>query len=741
MSDIHELELRGCSPDPLMSYLKALGIFRLVSEQADGHARAYWKNDAFYLRSTLDRDALTDFFLNEYKPTPIVSPWNGGSGFFPPTSTMKAMNTILELESPRFQLWYEVISVAKDILAEAQAREGIVAADKLKQAVQASNGVLKAWILSQCRSRFPDEALSWLDSSYVLTSEGRRFPPLLGTGGVDGKLEFSNNYMQNVVSALNLDERRNGETIAGENLLSALFEEGSPRLIKGRSSGFFNPNSVKAPNAEVGFEGARMTNPWDFVLMFEGALMFAGAAARRLSAQGTSKAVFPFTVDNSAAGYGTASDSEYGDSSRAEFWAPIWERPVSLRELERLMSEGRAQLGRRQVSSGSDFARAITGLGTERGVAQFQRYGFLVRNGLAYLAAPLGRFYTSGDNQDATKRANVLFDLDPWLDSLRRAASGRNAPAELGAVRRRIDDAIIQFCQRGSQQDLQDVLIAVGKADNWVSKSSVRNNVRPLSNLSWDWARHADDGSVEFRLARAMASILHEPAQGKREVGPIRENLEPVDTSSGISWKEGSVSCVWTAGDPLSNMLSVLHRRCLEGRMYRLSYPPLDSARSVRLSDIVSFLNDEVDVQRIVDLALPLSFMRYWRPSGSEDTRQNRSFRAPFDLPQAYAAMKLTVLPDEFACNQFGESKEIRMEPRMLAMLRAGRLSDAYQVAHRRLLASGLRPISDSPGIPDRSDYGRRLAASLLFPIDKSDHCSLARCALGEPKDINSQSA
>ena len=55
--------------------------------------------------------------------------------------------------------------------------------------------------------------------------------------------------------------------------------------------------------------------------------MFAGAAARRLSLQASSKAVFPFTVDNSAAGYGTSADSEYGDSSRAEFWAPLWGLP------------------------------------------------------------------------------------------------------------------------------------------------------------------------------------------------------------------------------------------------------------------------------------------------------------------------------------------------------------------------------------------------------------------------------
>ena len=724
MTDIYELELRGCSPDPLMSYLKALGVFRLVSEQADPDVRAWWNNDTFHLRSALDRDGLTDFFLNEYKPTPIVSPWNGGSGFYPRDNS-KAMETILEVESPRFQLLYEVISESNGVLSRSENQE-------LKKAEQ------KEWILSQCRARFPDDALDWLDAAYVLTSDGVKFPPLLGTGGNDGRLEFSNNFMQNIVLALNLEKRRNGETIVQNQIVSALFNEGSPQLARKRSTGFYNPSSVGGANASVGFNDDSLSNPWDYVLMFEGALMFAGAPARRLSAQGTSKAVYPFTVDNSAAGYGTSSDSEYGDSSRAEFWAPLWNRPTNLRELERLLSEGRAQLGRRQVSSGSDFARAVTGLGTERGVSEFQRYGFLVRNGLAYLAAPLGRFYSDSDNRDAAERANVLFDLDPWLDSLRRAASGRNAPAELGTVRRRIDTAIIEFCQRGQPRDLQEVLIAVGQAERWVSKLGVREGVRPLADLSTEWLRHANNDSVEFRLARAMASILSGSKDGGR-VGPIRENLEPVETQPRVAWKEGSVSCVWTAGDPLSNMLSVLQRRCMEGRMKGLGeHPPLDSTYSAQLSDVVAFLNGEVDIERVADLALPLSFIRYWHRTESGDIQP---FRTPFELPTAYAAMKLTLLPGKFKCPEFGENREIRMEPRMLAMLRAGRVQDAHEVAYRRLMASGLRPVSDGPGMSNRSGDRQRLTAALLFPIDERAYGALAERALRKPEDKNSEAA
>ena len=705
-----------------MSYLKALGTFRLVAEQKDPTARAWWRSDdTFLLRSNLDRDSLVEFLLNDYRPTPIVSPWNGGSGFYPKDNS-KAMDSILELESPRFRLWNEVISIGKRVVDEAQALN------------ESDKRSLKEWSLARCRVEFPDEALDWLDATYVLTSAGPSYPPLLGTGGNDGRLEFSNNFMQNVISALNLDERRKGESIVRSQVLVALFNVGSPELVRKKSPGFYNPGGVGGANASVGFNDDALTNPWDYVLTFEGALLFAAAAARRLSSQTSPKAVFPFTVDSSAAGYGTSTDSEYGDASRAEFWAPIWDRPANLHELAHLVSEGRAQMGRRQGSSGTDFARAVAGLGTERGISQFQRYGFMRRNGLAYLATPLGRFYVRGD-RDTAERANVLFDLDPWMARLRGQAGGSKAPAGLGTALSQVEGALIEFCQRGRPQDLQDVLIAVGRTERWLSKSGLsRDNdkgkgVRPIGNLSWDWIRHSDDQSAEFRLARAVASTLHRSAKGQRKVAPIRENLEPVDTSKGVSWKADNRSFVWTAGDPLSNMLSVLQRRVLEGHMLGLSHPPLASAYPARLDDIAAFLDGRLDVLRLADLVLPLSFVSY----SPRSDRGNSQQRAPFELPTAYAAMKLTLLPGKFKCSAIGADTKISVEPSMLAMLSAGRIGDAHTVACRRLRASGLRPLSKEPGIPDRSDQGNRLAAALMFPLDESAYAALAERALRMP--------
>ena len=151
MNNSYEVELRGCTPDPLMAYLKALGLFRLVSEQKDSSARTRWQNDSFFLRSALDRDGLVEFLLNDYRPTPIVSPWNGGSGFYPKDNT-KAMEKIGEQDSPRFRLWNEVIAEGRQILIRSQM-------------LQVAKKDLKRWVLAQCRARFPDDALGWLDAA------------------------------------------------------------------------------------------------------------------------------------------------------------------------------------------------------------------------------------------------------------------------------------------------------------------------------------------------------------------------------------------------------------------------------------------------------------------------------------------------------------------------------------------------------------------------------------------------
>ena len=77
------------------------------------------------------------------------------------------------------------------------------------------------------------------------------------------------------------------------------------------------------------------------------------------------------------------------------------------------------------------------------------------------------------------QRPTCFLTWTPGLERLRSAATGRNAPASLGTVLRQIDQAIIEFCQRGQERDLQNVLIAVGRAERWLATSSLRKGDVP----------------------------------------------------------------------------------------------------------------------------------------------------------------------------------------------------------------------------------------------------------------------
>ncbi|MEJ1973482.1 MAG: hypothetical protein WDM96_13775 [Lacunisphaera sp.] len=72
---MNTLSLPGCSAIPLAAYLKALGILRVLSQQCpDAHAKGFWRGNAFTLVSTYDREALLNFFLTRYAPSPVVAP-------------------------------------------------------------------------------------------------------------------------------------------------------------------------------------------------------------------------------------------------------------------------------------------------------------------------------------------------------------------------------------------------------------------------------------------------------------------------------------------------------------------------------------------------------------------------------------------------------------------------------------------------------------------------------------------
>src|SRR5205085_615737 len=167
---MNTIRLTGCVAEPLGSYLKTLAVLRLVSEQADPTVRGWWDGACFCLETKLDEAGLVEFFLERYAPTPILSPWNGGSGFYPKDRKV-GLDAIVTSDDARFAVYGQTIVRAKDIVAR-------VGADKAGSA--AEEDTRRTTIQLMCRNTLPDACVEWLDAAVGISAEGKRaFAPIL----------------------------------------------------------------------------------------------------------------------------------------------------------------------------------------------------------------------------------------------------------------------------------------------------------------------------------------------------------------------------------------------------------------------------------------------------------------------------------------------------------------------------------------------------------------------------------
>jgi len=693
----YEHVLQGCAPVPLAGYLKALGVFRLVAEQVDPGARGYWRDERFVLRTRLTEDELVGFFVNDYMPTPVVAPWNGGSGFWPKDNT-DAINVLLKSTDGRFAFYRNAIGVCKDLIAEHRAAQ------------EAPKDDAKAELLVELRSALSEDACRWLDGALALTMDGPRYPPILGTGGNDGRFDFSNNFMQRLIRVTS-DEKG----VSNEALRSSLLSTPCALLEKG-AVGQFSPGAAGGVNAGAGFNVDSRVNPWDFIFTIEGALVFAAAAARRHAQDRTAALAFPFTTRTVGAGSGATAFADEKDA-RAEFWAPLWPRAASFDEVLLLMSEGRAVLDGGATRDGLGFARAVSQLGVARGISTFQRHGFLMRAGRAYFAIPLGRVRVHENPQAA-----LISELDAggWLSRVRIAIR------DFGALGRGFDDALFRLAGDGSAEAVQESLIAVGalalEAGRRPKLRKADKGAPPLPpppRLSKEWAAAADDGSHEFALAEALAS-LDATAEDFRL--PFRRHLAPLGWPKGKEgWDEETASkvlAVWTGRDLLRDISSVLERRLVEAHRHGFSHQgkaesPLRGWRVAPLAAVAAFLAGGTDDTRIAALAAGLAWCRSREGVSRGGDREDV-------LPFAYAALKPLFSPDGVGPNATDEKRLLDPLP-LLRLIRAGRTADAVTLTQRMARGAGLAtPFARLDPAPPH--HAERLIAALLFPISPMAH-------------------
>lgn len=705
----HEVPLPGCGPIPLAGYLKALGILRLVAKQADPDARGYWENEQFILCSQLDAEGLRRFLLEEYRPTPVLAPWNGGSGFYP-KDNKSGIGPLEQGAAPRFSTLRSTIQHMHEALAE----RGLEARPE---------GDAKTALLASLRAGLPDAALAWMDAAVVLTDDSPDYPPLLGTGGNDGRLDFTNNFLQRLVA---LFEPETGEPAAEapDWLDEALFNEVQPSIPSAKV-GQFAPGDAGGPNQVSGFDADKpLVNPWDFILMLEGALLFATAATKRLESSASSTLSYPFTVRTTGAGTGSTSTRDE-KTARNEFWAPLWSAAMGLPELRALLAEGRVTLGRRPAQDGLDFVRAVSRLGVERGIDAFQRYAFLMRSGKAFFATPLNRITVRRN-----RAADLIDDLDTgnWLSRFRRHARTEGANRVL-SLARRLEDALFELTTAHDDRApvLRRLLTILGDIQLYLARSpKARENCPPVPSLSAQWFTQADDGSPEMALAAALAGLHARGRQGQWLL-PMRAHLAPERPGRYPGWDEEAHHAVtWYAGSGVSeNLAGTLHRRLLQAEAEELPDRPLQPARTAPLADVAAWLAGEVDEQRLAELLPGLMLVRIAGGGG-------RTVERSTPLPAAYRLLKPLFCTEEqlHRTGLLPPEATLPLPAGILRRLEAGDVAGALEQGVRRLRASGLRTGLHAPAPGTRQ--GQRLLAALMVPISNTALKSLLRLAADE---------
>jgi len=666
----HHVILSGCVSTVLGSYLKALGVHRLVAEQLDPSAMSCWdRSGLFHLVSSADRDGLIDFFIHRYAPTPLVTPWNGSSGFYA-GDQQRGIQAIARSGDERFARYREVIDRCRGLLETLGLNE------------KPDEKEAKFRLLRRARSSLPDDAVAWLDAAYVIGDDAR-YPALLGTGGNDGHLDFANNFMQRLAGLFLAPEARAGSSKrainAADAFTASIFGDLHSGVLQAAAVGQFVPALAGGTNMTAGLKTEGRVNPWDFILALEGAVTFAGAAVRRLDAARHGSASFPFHVNPSPVGYGSSASVD-GEQARCELWLPLWSAPCMFVEIAALFGEGRLDVGRRRATSGLDAARAVATLGVDRGLERFERVGIVRRNGLSYLAAWLGTFEVR-----AVPRIDLFRELDGWLGSIERRDEIR---PDVSAGFRRLEGAMFEACRK--DRPLTASLEAIGNLEHAVAASDkTRRGVRPLRGLAAAWHVAADDSSPEFAVASAVASW------------DIRSSLEPIESHR---WSEG-IRPEWTSRNALENIVAIARRRITGAEAGLL---PLDGRPTVSVHALRRLLAGALDLDRLRDLLFGLSLIDDYvqvAPPPLKDVA---------DVDRVFCALRAVASPRFLEID--GRHPSPKTVAAILARLSARDVGGALVLAERRLRASGCALRAPLREVGSRRDV-EALAAALVIPL------------------------
>jgi CRISPR-associated protein Csx17 len=714
----------NCKTEPFGSALKALGVMKLIGEQKDPDIESYWENGEFRINTVLTKDEITDFFMREYSPTPILAPWLSQSGFWP-NYFSPYMKMIMESGLSRFDSFRNSVDKIRSIINQIAYEQGITPSDlQSKKKSKDFRSRNKEKLITMCRNQLEDSYVFWSDAAVVINAEGiARYPPINGSGGNDARLEFTHTFIEMVADMLlKLDDERN-YGISSNLLNNSLFGTFTNNLKTNISVGKFMPGLTGGLNQGEGIETDSATvNPWDLIFFMEGTTIWTSGLGKKNETI-NSMPISPFTVKLSSP-YSSADPS---DPKSFELWFPVWKNPASMDEIKLIFREGRSDIGRKNASTGLQFAESVNSLGVDRGIDEFVRYSLSVKNGQASFLIPLGQYKVK-----MNRYPELLLGLEPFLSKMDHFIRKNNAdlPPSFSKARDEIEKSVFDFTVNSDKYNAKRVIISLGRFEHLLSTHLsivTKSGLSPLSGLDPKWLQAMDDKSIEMKIALAVSSITFadKDKEVSKKVGSIRSNLEPIKSVSGLEWSKEDTEFSWFGNSIYEKMANTLFRRLLSAERNDLHNLPLYSMIKLSTYEISEFIHGNFNESLTEDLIFGLLLI----------DRHNHAFydyaydiikkeEYPIIKPFDFALLKLIFVPEDIRIG-FDETVHIIPESAIISLLKAGRVADACEIAKNRLLSSNLKPINTifpnlGPG------YGMKLAAALLLPVEQKELMELA---------------
>lgn len=647
----HILKLRGCTTEPLGNYLKGLGIFRLVSEQADANARAWWKNGFLHVfqntwTDTTDTSAeaqCVNWLSNGCQFTPLIAPWQKNTGYLPSGKRGKGGQALSEL----LRSDHTGANAFKNAFFDFAHSVGVNLPNdsgEWLESVKASKVDLSATeLLQRIRNSIrSSECLDWIDAVGISASrssskEDPSWFPLLGMGGGEKSGQYIVNQQQRLRDLL----ASTADEVRKDQLESALFSENRVGALEtGLLSAMYYPRYVKNWNSTQDLlpVGERCVNPWDFVLLLEGCLIWSASTTRR-RATSRERASFPFYCRASFGGSMNLTAREVHGAeksiSKGELWCPIWSSHSSLSEIRRILAEGRLQLRHKTSSRSLDFALAATGIGVDRGVSAFQRYSVLGRSG-SYSSQDQTVLLAVNIGCIAPKRSpthELLGQLRPFAEEISRTLNhNTQQPRRLVLARIAFERAWFDACSFEAEdfESRVELMVAAGrimmqlgtnKGKPGVVKTKRGNQtsekeISPVNGLRNEWFVKSSETVQEYRLARAIAGITswgEKTAHGRvvSAVDSVRSNLLPVvRRGKRWLWDATNRSAVWLRGASVeANLAAVLRRRLIDSEKGAGDGLPLWGSYGAGFAELLALWRGEVDPTRLTELIHGLSLV------------------------------------------------------------------------------------------------------------------------------------